>query len=153
MLFVCTANICRSPTAEAVFRARIQQAGLQNRIFTSSAGTIGKYRDEEADAGARKTAQKKGYYLDQHCAKKISPADFIAYDYIVAVDNYNLLELEGICPPQLQRKLHLLLDFAPGLEGRDVPDPYKRSGKHYKLALELIEAGTEGLLKHVRKQL
>lgn len=134
-----------------MFRKKVQQAGLQTRVFVSSAGTIGKYQDSEADEGARKAAKKKGYFMELHRAKKITAADFKVYDYVVAVDNYNLLELEGICPAPLQRKLHLLLDFAPGLEGKDVPDPYKRMGKHYKVALELIEAGTDGLLKHVTK--
>ncbi len=145
------ANICRSPTVEAIFHKQVKISGLSPKIFMSSAGTIGKYSDRPADKGATKTAYKHGYNLNDHLARKVNATDFTAFDYIVAVDNYNLLELQERCPVINHKKLHLLLDFVPELKGRDVPDPYKRSRKHYEQALQLLEVGSRGLLQHIRK--
>ena len=145
------ANICRSPTAEEIFRVKVHQEKLESVICTASAGTIGKFIGKPADKGAAKAAKRGKYTLEHHVARKVSKEDCGRYDYIVAVDMYNLLEVQELCPAEEHRKLHLLLDFAEGFENSDVPDPYKRSPKHYDYALELIERGVQGLLEHIRQ--
>lgn len=150
ILFVCFANICRSPTAEAVFHQLACELGLSHRLLSDSAGCSDVRLGEPADTTARKVATKKGYTLTDHTARMVHKKDGEQFDYIVAMDNYNLLELREILPASEHHKISLLLDHVPGREGHDVPDPYKRSKAAYAQALSLIEEGTEGLLNHIR---
>lgn len=148
--FVCLANICRSPTAESVLTQRAVELGIPHLILAASAGTSNVRLGQPADSKATRIAAKSGYTLGKHIARTISDDIAKNTDYIIAVDTYNLLELKEVLPKQHHSKIHLLLDFTERYERLDIPDPYKRSTKAYRQALELIEQGVEGLIQHLR---
>jgi len=149
VLFVCMGNICRSPTAVAVFRRQVAAAGLGGRIECSSAGTHGIYAGVIADGRARAAAERRGYDMSRMRARELRGEDFARFDLIVAMDRHNLETLRTRCPPEYAERLHLLMAFARR-PGDDVPDPYYGNAKAFELALDLIEEACSGLLAHAR---
>jgi len=150
VLFVCTGNICRSPTAEGVFRHIVREAGLDERIMTDSAGTdayhVGEHPDPRSVQAARARKIEIGYLL----SRQVRPADFEEFDLILAMDAGHLHHLTCMAPPGIGNRIRLFLDFAPGAAKREVPDPYYGEGFHFDEVLDLIEAGAEGLLADIR---
>jgi protein-tyrosine phosphatase len=150
ILFVCTANICRSPTAEGVFRSLVTQAGRSD-FEIDSAGThdyqIGKPPFEMAS----KCATKRGYQIAHLVARRISPQDFDHFDAILAMDRTNVAHLRTIAPTRCKNKIELLLDYGDQYYGKDVPDPYGRSEKDFELALDMIEDGCRGLASYLTR--
>lgn len=154
VLFVCTGNICRSPTAEGVFRARLRQAGLADRVSTDSAGTHGYHIGEPPDSRSIHHALQRGIDISDLRARKVGPADFARFDLILAMDRGHLAQLARIGPPGSRDRLAMFMDFAAGdLRGRDVPDPYYGHADHFDEVLDLVEAGADGLLAEVRRRL
>ena len=145
ILFVCMGNICRSPTAEAVFRAKVADAGAAARFDIDSAGTIGYHTGNRADPRMRDHASRRGYNLTS-IARQVEAADFDAFDLIVAMDRENLSDLTAQCPEELQSKLRLMMDFVPDMAGTDVPDPYYGGPAGFERVLDLIEQAADGLL-------
>src|SRR5210317_851981 len=121
ILFICMGNICRSPTAEAVFRQKAQDAGLH--LLIDSAGTTGAHAREKPDQRAQKAASIKGYSFKGIKARKVTVKDFEEFDLILAMDSYNIRELLTIAPEPFQHKVKLFLEFADS-EEEEVPDPY-----------------------------
>ena len=152
ILFVCMGNICRSPTAEGVFRHKIVEAGLEDKIHIDSAGTIAYHVGHPPDQRAQKAALKRGIDLSAQRARKVSSDDFIEFDYVVAMDTDNHYELEAICPSGHEGRLHMFLKFARNSAETDVPDPYYGGGNGFERVLDLIEDASEGLLKHLQEQ-
>ncbi len=150
IMFVCTGNICRSPTAEGVFRALVARAGLDGRIATDSAGTHGYHVGEPPDARSCAAARGRGIDLDSLRARQVRPADFAEFDLVLAMDRGHHAQLARLCPPEHRHRLHLFMDFAPDTGIRDVPDPYYGSGDGFERVFDLIEAGCAGLLAHIR---
>lgn len=150
VLFVCLGNICRSPTAEGVFRHRVARDGLADRIATDSAGTgewhIGKppHRDTMA------AAKRRGYDLSALRARLVTPADFQRFPVILAMDRSNLGNLRRLQPAGFAGHLGLFLDFAPDQPIREMPDPYGGEPEDFDQVLDLVEEGVEGLLKSLR---
>jgi protein-tyrosine phosphatase len=143
-------NICRSPTAEGVFRAILARENLERRVFVDSAGTGGWHAGEAPDRRSQAAAARRGYDLSAQRARQVSLNDFHHFDLILAMDADNLGNLHAIAPPSLREKIRLLLDFAdPPAETREVPDPYF-GDDGFDHVLDLVEAGCEGLLTHVR---
>ncbi|MEP7154314.1 MAG: low molecular weight protein-tyrosine-phosphatase [Betaproteobacteria bacterium] len=149
VLFICMGNICRSPTAEGVFRKMVDDSSLAKKIEIDSAGTIGSHAGSKPDPRAIELASSRGYTLEKLRARQVTPADFERYDHIIAMDAQNLKHLREICPPELADKVELLMDFAPQSDSREVPDPYYGSAADFEHALVLIEQGCEGLLTHI----
>jgi len=149
VLFVCMGNICRSPTAEGVFRKLVEDSPLAKKIEIDSAGTIGSHAGSKPDPRAIELAASRGYQLEKLRARQVIAADFERYDHIIAMDTQNLKQLREICPPELAEKVELLMDFAPHAGSREVPDPYYGSAADFEHALELIEQGCDGLLQHI----
>jgi protein-tyrosine phosphatase len=150
VLFVCLGNICRSPTAEGVFTRLVKQTGLSNQIGIDSAGTSDYHIGEPADLRSQKAALKRGIDLSGLRARRVTQADFIEFDYVLAMDNANYKTLKKLCPPGLEHKLHLFLDFAPELNRRDVPDPYYDGGQDgFNYVLDLVETASKGLLADI----
>ncbi|MCV2350987.1 low molecular weight protein-tyrosine-phosphatase [Paucibacter sp. Y2R2-4] len=155
VLFVCTANICRSPMAEAVLKARREAMGPDGVAAfaqVQSAGARAGPRGEPIDARALAALQRAQLSVEKKWrSKRVQPEDFERYDLIMAMEADNLAVLRKLCPPELQHKLHLLLDFVPGLEGQDVPDPYFGPAAGFDHVLALIERGVAGLGEAWRK--
>ncbi len=149
VLFVCMGNICRSPTAEGVFRHLLVKQGLMDSIATDSAGThnyhIGKPPDKRAIAAAR----ARGVDISDLRARQVQREDFERFDWILAMDNDNYRILQGQCPPEHQGKVRLMLDFAQRFHVREVPDPYYGGPEGFEYVLDLIEDAAEGLLRTV----
>jgi len=151
VVFVCLGNICRSPTAEGVFRAIVERHSLGQQIAISSAGTGAYHVGEPADSRAQAAARRRGYDLSTIRARKATAEDFKNFDYVLAMDRENQAALSRICPPGEERRLSLFLDYAPSLGQREVPDPYYGAGDGFELVLDLIEAASEGLLADIRE--
>ncbi|HUH94446.1 MAG TPA: low molecular weight protein-tyrosine-phosphatase [Casimicrobiaceae bacterium] len=153
VLFVCTGNICRSPTAEAVFRAHVKRAGLASAIAIDSAGTHDYQLGQPPDLRAVARARLRGYDLGARCARQFAFEDFDRFGWILAMDRFNLGHLETLRPRGFRGYLGLLLDFAPEVGVPEVPDPYGGETKDFDRVLDLVEDAAEGLLEAVRKTL
>ena len=146
VLFVCMGNICRSPTAEGVFRYHAEQAGLADRLEIDSAGTHAYHVGEPADHRARAAAERRGMSLDGIRARRVSAQDYQRFDYIIAMDEDNLAHLRDEAPEGHDARLHLLLEFASGSE-TEVPDPYYGGAAGFERVLDLVEDASRGLLE------
>lgn len=147
VLFVCTGNICRSPTAEAVFRHFATNAGLNAEA--DSAGTRGFHFGARPDARAIRAAAVRGIDLGDQRARKVAKSDFDSFDLIVALDRGHLRRLERWRPRRARADLRLLMEFVPDRRLLDVPDPYYGGDDDFDHALDLIEAGVRGLIAHI----
>ena len=152
VLFVCTGNICRSPTAEFVLRHKVAAAGLQDRVHIASAGTHDYHVGNPADDRSREHARLRGYDLSPHRARQVQALDFGRFDLILGLDAGHMELLEEDCPPGQRHKLRRLMEFAPaGLPG-DVADPYYGGREGFETVLDHIEAACDGLLAHIRRE-
>jgi protein-tyrosine phosphatase len=153
VLFVCMGNICRSPTAEGVFRHKVNAAGLQDTIKIESAGTHAYHVGEPPDGRSQQVAIKRGFDLSKQRARKVNSNDFSEFDYVFAMDMNNEEDLHSICPAGMEDKVHLFLKFALNSNTREVPDPYYgRGDSGFEKVLDLIEDASEGLLAHLKTQ-
>lgn len=151
VLFVCMGNFCRSPTAQGVFLRALEQHALTSHVEVESAGTHAYHVGEAPDPRSQAASLRRGIDLSGLRGRRIQPQDFVRCDYILAMDKQNLLALQQMCPPEHAHKLRLLLDFAPELGLREVPDPYYGGPKGFEHVMDLIEAACEGLLQHIRR--
>ena len=152
VLFVCMGNICRSPTAEGVFRYLVQQEGLNDWITTDSAGTHAYHIGEQPDRRAQQTALSRGINLSDLRARKAIKNDFHEFDYILAMDNDNYLILESLCPPGHEDKLSLFLDFSKEYSETQVPDPYYGGDQGFEHVFDLVDSASRGLLEDIKKR-
>jgi protein-tyrosine phosphatase len=150
VLFVCLGNICRSPTAEGVFRRMVEDAGLSHAIESLSAGTHAYHVGEGADLRSARAAKRRGYDLSPHRARRVHDSDFAEFDYVLAMDRENLRHLEAAAGPERRAKVQMFLDYAPTAGVREVPDPYARGDDGFEQVLDLVEGACEGLLAHIR---
>lgn len=150
VLFVCMGNICRSPTAEGVFRHFVEKEGLAGMIEVDSAGTHAYHTNEPADRRARAAAERRGYSLDGIRARRVDVSDFQRFDYIIAMDRDNLAALKSQSDGEHKSKLCLFLEFSGGPED-EVPDPYYGGASGFERALDLVEVASRGLLETLRK--
>ncbi len=151
VLFVCTGNICRSPTAEGVFRHLVEAAGLGGTIEADSCGLIDYHVGEAPDRRARRVARRRGVDLSGLRARKLERHDLEAFDLLLAMDDGHFETLSRLCPPANRDRVRLFLDFAPGLGRRSVPDPYYGDAGDHESVYQLIEAGAEALLAAIRR--
>ena len=150
VLFVCLGNICRSPTAEGVFRGLVEREGLGDRISVDSAGTDAWHVGEAPDQRMRAAARRRGVDLNELRARKATAADFDRFDYVLAMDQGNLAALSRICPSGREDRLRRFLEFAPKADLREVPDPYYGGPGGFETVLDLVEEGSQGLLDDIR---
>jgi len=153
VLFVCMGNICRSPTAEGVFRHQVAQAGLSQLILADSAGTIDSHAGDAPDQRARTAAARRGYDLAALRARRVTPQDFEIFDYLLAMDRENLAYLHRVSPAEHRRKINLFLEFSTDASVREVPDPYYGRADGFERVLDLAEDASRGLLAHIMEQL
>lgn len=149
VLFVCTGNICRSPTAEGVFRRHVREAGLEECIVTDSAGTHSYHTGDPPDLRSQRAAKKRGVDLSDLRARTVARADFDRFDYVLAMDRNHLHQLERMKPKGSVAQVGLFLDYAHGLEGHEVPDPYYGGPEDFEEVLDLVEIGSRGLLERI----
>jgi len=145
-------NVCRSPSAQAVFQYMANEAGLADLIQSDSAGTHAFHIGEAADARATAAARKRGYDISTHVARQVRPEDFHEFDLILAMDWDNLAALQQQCPRAFHHKLMLLMRFANEFEEATVPDPYYGGAEGFNKALDYIEDACQGVLELVRKR-
>ena len=148
VLFVCMGNICRSPTAQALFREAVTAAELDEEITTDSAGTHAYHIGNPPDARATATALERDIDMTDLRARQVSEPDFEQFDYVVAMDRNNLALLAASCPPEAQERLSLMLDWAEGW-GDEVPDPYYGSDEGFIRVFDMLTAASQGLLAHI----
>jgi len=144
-------NICRSPTAEGVFRHHVEQAGLAERIVVDSAGTHAYHVGDPPDRRAKAAAERRGIALGDLRARRVSDEDFERFDYIVAMDMDNLERLKDQSPAEHQPKVRLFLEFSSAQE-QEVPDPYYGGAAGFERVLDLVEEASRGLLETLSKK-
>jgi len=147
VLFVCTGNICRSPTAEGVFRAMVRKAGLEDRIETDSAGTHAYHVGDPPDERAVRAARRRGWDISDLRARKVEAEDFDDFDLILALDRGHLRLLERMRPRGSRAEVRLFLT-----DGRDVPDPYYGGPGDFDRALDLVEEGAREVLARLKSR-
>lgn len=152
ILFVCMGNICRSPTAEGVFKHLVHSHGLDDVIHTDSAGTHAFHVGKQPDPRACVSASDKGYDISSAKARKVIEADFEKFSYILPMDNANMSFLQVKSPLMHRDKIELFLNYHPSKSGEEVPDPYYRDSELFDYVFTLIEEGCWNLLKVMRKR-
>ena len=148
VLFVCMGNICRSPTAHAVFREQVGERGLVEQIVIDSAGTHDFHIGREPDRRAIMTAAEQGLDMTDLRARQVQEVDFEQFDYVVAMDQQNLDALQNSCPEPFLGRLSLLLDWTDGW-GTEVPDPYYGGDEGFTRVLEMVTSACRCLLEHI----
>lgn len=151
VVFVCMGNICRSPTAEVVFRHYVDNAGLSAQILIDSAGTHNYHVGDPPDLRAQQAAQQRGYDMSGSRGRQVSVSDFHRFDYVLAMDRANLAILQRLAPPDSVTQLRLFLEYARHYTEREVPDPYYGGADGFERVLDMAEDAAEGLLQHIRQ--
>ncbi len=153
VLFVCMGNICRSPTAEGVFRKLLLDEGLLGHIDTDSAGTHAYHVGEPPDRRAQSTARNRGIDLGDLRARSIALSDYEEFDLILAMDEDNYQILISQSPAHAKSKISLFMDFAPHRSEREVPDPYYGGAGGFENVFDMVEEASRGLLTHIREKI
>ena len=146
ILFICSGNICRSPSAEGVLRRLLHDAGLAGQVVVDSAGIEPYHVGEAPDHRAQQAALARHYDLSMLRARQIVKEDFEVFDFILAMDKSHLATLKRQCPPGKAHRLQLFMDYAPQRTEEEVPDPYYGSARNFDYVLDLIEAAARGLI-------
>ena len=149
VLFICMGNICRSPTAEAVFRHYAENAGLATQILIDSAGTHDYHIGDPPDFRAQQAALQRGYDMSDLRGRQVEEGDFYRFDYMLAMDRANLGILQRIAPSTGRAKVQLFLEHARHHAEREVPDPYYGGPDGFERVLDMVEDAAEGLLQHI----
>ncbi|TVP50910.1 MAG: low molecular weight phosphotyrosine protein phosphatase [Halomonas sp.] len=152
VLFVCLGNICRSPTAEGVFRRAVEQAGMADTIEIDSCGVGNWHVGKAPDARAQQAALRRGIDLSALRARQLQEHDFIEFDYVLGMDQDNLRAIHDLKPGNNRAQVGLFLDYA-GTPGAEVPDPYYGGEEGFENVLNMIEAASDGLIQHLKRGL
>lgn len=150
ILFVCLGNICRSPTAEAVFKKHLSEAGMDQEISVDSCGTGAWHVGHSPDQRTIEAASNRGYDLSELRARKLVAEDFKRFDYILAMDTRNLADILKKSPSDFSGKIQLFLDYAPQTNVIEVPDPYYGGEQGFERVLDLVEQASKGLVKALK---
>lgn len=151
VLFVCMGNICRSPTAHAVFRKLVRDEGLEDWVVIDSAGTHAYHVGNPPDARSMQTAVNRGIQMDDLRARKVDFSDLIEFDYVLTMDADNHQNLMQMAPSDLQAKVRLFMEFAPDFGQDYVPDPYYGGADGFEDVFDMVEAASRGLLAHIKQ--
>ena len=153
VLFVCTGNICRSPTAEGIFIKMVAEARLAGSILVDSAGTHGYHVGEPPDLRTQAAARERGYDLGGLRARKFDRLDFERFDLVLAMDEDNRSHLAKLCPPSSGHKLKMMMQYAARVKETEVPDPYYGGPDGFERVLDMLEDAAQGLLESLRRDL
>lgn len=152
VLFVCMGNICRSPTAEGIFRSVVEAQNFSDDITTDSAGTHAYHIGNPPDARAQATAKNHGVDLSSLVARKVTAQDFNDFDYIIAMDNENLINLQSLqskFSTPVKASVHLFMKFSENWQNDEVPDPYYAGDNFFEEVFKMVKDASQGLLKHI----
>lgn len=153
ILFICQGNICRSPSAEAVFNGLLKKEGLTDRFTVDSAGTISFHNGEPADARMQRHAQKRGYNLSS-ISRKVNMQDYKHFDLLVAMDDENYYDLLRMAPDkELENKVVKITDYCSDKTYSEVPDPYYGGSAGFEIVLDILEDASNGLLNALKDKL
>jgi protein-tyrosine phosphatase len=150
ILMVCMGNICRSPMAQTVAVHLAKQMDSGMAVVVDSAGTHAGRGGAPIDPRARTALTERGYPPLKLRARQVADKDFVKNDMILAMDQSNMIELRQLCPGEHTHKLRLLMEFAPGSQGVEIPDPYYGPAKGFEHVLDMCEAGVRGLFDYIR---
>ena len=153
VLFVCLGNICRSPSAEGVFRKIVEEQGLHELIEIDSAGTHAYHVGSPPDTRAQEAASRRGVDMSNLVGRRVDAGDFYIFDYVLAMDQSNEYYLREMAPAEEIHKIELFLDYAPQRRESEVPDPYYGGHLGFEHVLDLIEDASEGLLAEIKPRL
>jgi protein-tyrosine phosphatase len=153
VLFICMGNICRSPTAEVVFRHYVESAGLAESILIDSAGTHDYHIGHPPDLRTQLAAAQRGYDMSSLRGRQVVSQDIKRFDYVLAMDNANLAILRYLAPRDCKKHPGLFLDYARHHREREVPDPYFGGEEGFERVLDMVEDAAQGLLQHIQKTL
>jgi len=151
VLFVCMGNICRSPTAEGVFRHVVTQRNVSDRVEIDSAGTHAYHIGESPDSRSQSTALTRGVNISAQRARKALVEDFDRFDYVIAMDSSNYEDLKQLGQGADLSKLHLFMDFTQDWDNTEVPDPYYGGANGFEQVFDMVQSASEGLLEHILK--
>lgn len=151
VLFVCMGNICRSPTAEGVFRETLRNRAPELAVHVDSAGTHAYHVGEPPDHRACRAAARRGIDLSGQRARRVIATDFSGFDLVLAMDEDNYRRLSAISPPEYQSRIRLFMEFAPDAGRSSVPDPYYGGSTGFEYVLDLVEEASLGLLAHLQE--
>jgi protein-tyrosine phosphatase len=146
---VCLGNICRSPTAEAMLRKKVHEAGLDDRVEVDSAGTADYHVDSPPDRRAIAHGERRGLRMQQLRGRQVERADFDRFDLVLAMDDDNLADLKRLRPAGSRAKLALLMSYAPQAGSRVVPDPYYGGADGFETVLDLCDSAAGGIVAAV----
>lgn len=152
ILFVCMGNICRSPTAEGIFRHILMEKSLTDFFDLDSAGTHAYHVDAPPDHRAQETAKSRGIDLSDLRGRKITVEDFDKFDYVLAMDKDNYAILDEMCPSAKKEQLKLFLDFAKDVNFDEVPDPYYGGTGGFEKVFDMLEQASYGLIEHIQSK-
>ncbi|MBN2647113.1 MAG: low molecular weight phosphotyrosine protein phosphatase [Thiotrichales bacterium] len=151
VLFVCLGNICRSPTAHAVFRNLVQQEGLEGEIEIDSAGTGAYHVGHSPDKRSTQVAHSRGIQMSDLTARAVDFGDFYQFDYLLAMDESNYRHLYEMALPEQRDKIHLFLTFSNEFTQTEVPDPYYGGPQGFEQVFDMIDSASHGLLNHLKQ--
>jgi protein-tyrosine phosphatase len=151
VLFVCMGNICRSPTAEGVFRRLLEEHAPELDVHVDSAGTHAYHLGQPPDPRACRAAERRGVDLTTQRARQVTIGDFAQFELVLAMDEQNRAHLQELAPAEYRERVRLFLEFAPELGRGDVPDPYYGGSNGFEYVLDLAERASLGLIEHLRR--
>lgn len=151
VLFVCLGNICRSPTAEGVFRKLVREHKLELQMEIDSAGTHAYHIGEAPDERAQAACARRGIDISRLRGRRAVAGDIEKFDYVLAMDRENYENLLEICPPGLESRIRLFMEFASSRAEQEVPDPYFGGAGGFDRVLDMIEDAAQGLLEEIRR--
>lgn len=149
VLFLCLGNICRSPTAEAVFRSKVKKLGLEEQFTIDSAGTSDWHVGGAPDKRSAAAASQRGISMQGLRARQLESADFDKFDFIWAMDRSNLEDAQSLAKPHCRAKLELFMTYAPSWP-EVVPDPYYGGDKGFEQVLDMLDDAADGYLQQAR---
>lgn len=151
VLFVCMGNICRSPSAEGVFRDLVVREGIADQFHIDSCGTLDFHTGEAPDSRAQSTAKNRGIDISGLRARQYRQRDFDEFDYILVMDRVNMHDMGRDCPEHHRHKMNLFCDFAQNFDECEVPDPYYGGAQGFEHVYDLVLDASNGLLAHIRE--
>lgn len=152
VLFICMGNICRSPTAEAVFTQLVKDKDVSKEFMIDSAGTLSYHAGSKPDRRSRRAGKKRGLVMDHLRARQVVAEDYDKFDWLVVMDEDNRSNLQRMFPDKSQEKVVSMMRYAPDTGYDEVPDPYYGQGDGFELVLDLLETACEGFYEFLSEQ-